>query len=129
MHLGLHIGEVAHDFQVQVSRYVTDELGITNSYDTWHGRSHIYAQYTCMCTCTCKCKHNVTQMKGKVAFQRNVEWYMYMYLYFDLFTCTCTCIYLYLYMYVRHKECGERAEEDNSRSQQVGRSELVPAVD
>ena len=30
MHLGLRIGEVAH----------TDELGILNSYDTWHCRSH-----------------------------------------------------------------------------------------
>ena len=40
MHLGLRIGEVAHDFQVQVSRHVTDKLGILNSYDTWHGRSH-----------------------------------------------------------------------------------------
>ena len=40
MHLGLRIGEVAHDFQVQVSRYVTDELGILNSYNIRHGRSH-----------------------------------------------------------------------------------------
>lgn len=35
---GLRVNEVAHDQQVQVSRYVTDELGFLNSYDTWHGR-------------------------------------------------------------------------------------------
>ena len=29
--------EVAHDIQRSVSRYVTDSLGLTNSYDTWHG--------------------------------------------------------------------------------------------
>ena len=35
--IGLRVCEVAHDHQVQVSRYVTDELGCLNSYDTWHG--------------------------------------------------------------------------------------------
>ena len=38
VHSGLRICEVAHDYQVQVSRYVTDELGLLNSYDTWHGK-------------------------------------------------------------------------------------------
>ena len=35
--IGLNISEVAHDYQVQVTHYVTDELGFLNSYDTWHG--------------------------------------------------------------------------------------------
>ena len=33
---GLHVTEVAHDIQQQVSRFI-DELGLVNSYDTWHG--------------------------------------------------------------------------------------------
>ena len=43
--LGLRVYEVAHDQQVQVSRYVTDELGFLNSYDTWHGRLKVFVQY------------------------------------------------------------------------------------
>ena len=35
--LGLNIVEVAHDFQQQVKAYITDELHLINSYDTWHG--------------------------------------------------------------------------------------------
>lgn len=34
---GLHVAEVAHDFQQQVRRYITEELHLLNSYDTWHG--------------------------------------------------------------------------------------------
>ena len=30
--------EVAHDYQPQVQKYVVDELGLVNSYDTWHGK-------------------------------------------------------------------------------------------
>ena len=39
--------EVAHDYQVQVQRYITDELKLINSYDTWHGmlvRKVIYSR-------------------------------------------------------------------------------------
>ena len=35
--VGLHVTEVAHDIQQQVSRYVTSDLSLVNSYDTWHG--------------------------------------------------------------------------------------------
>lgn len=35
--LGLHVTEVAHDINQQVSRYVSQQLKIVNSYDTWHG--------------------------------------------------------------------------------------------
>ena len=34
---GLRVVEIAHDMQTQVTRYVTAELGLINSYDTWHG--------------------------------------------------------------------------------------------
>ena len=29
--------EVAHDIQQQVSRFITSDLSLVNSYDTWHG--------------------------------------------------------------------------------------------
>ena len=37
MQIGLKISEVAHDIQAQVSKYVSEKLGLVNSYDTWHG--------------------------------------------------------------------------------------------
>ena len=40
--------EVAHDIQQQVSRFITTDLSLVNSYDTWHGIHNIYMQ--CMCT-------------------------------------------------------------------------------
>ena len=33
---GLNITEVAHDYQSTIKKYV-EELGMVNSYDTWHG--------------------------------------------------------------------------------------------
>ena len=41
LHVDLKVVEVAHDYQPQVSRYVTDDLCLLNSYDTWHGNSGI----------------------------------------------------------------------------------------
>ena len=35
--VGLHVVEVAHDIQAQVSKYIRETLGLVNSYDTWHG--------------------------------------------------------------------------------------------
>ena len=35
---GLNVVEVAHDMQHQVSRYVTSDLGLKNSFDIWHGK-------------------------------------------------------------------------------------------
>ena len=37
IHVGLGITEVAHDIQQQVSRYMSAEVHLINSYDTWHG--------------------------------------------------------------------------------------------
>ena len=37
VHAGLNIVEVAHDFQQQIKNYVTNDLHLVNSYDTWHG--------------------------------------------------------------------------------------------
>ena len=38
--------EVAHDIQLQVSKFVTQELKVLNSFDTWHGKIW-------MLSCTC----------------------------------------------------------------------------
>ena len=37
---GLNITEVAHDYQATIKKYV-EELGMMNSYDTWHGMAYI----------------------------------------------------------------------------------------
>ncbi|KAL5491022.1 hypothetical protein EMCRGX_G016236 [Ephydatia muelleri] len=49
---GLNVTEVAHDFQSQVTRFVTDELRAINSYDTWHVKSTKTHLYWCMKNCT-----------------------------------------------------------------------------
>ena len=36
---GLNVVEVAHDIQQQVSKYISSDLKMVNSYDTWHGNS------------------------------------------------------------------------------------------
>ena len=41
--IGLNVTEVAHDIQQTVSRYITLDLSLVNSYDTWHGMAwHVY---------------------------------------------------------------------------------------
>lgn len=40
--LDLKVVEVAHDHQVQVKKYVTEDLELINSYDTWHGKSKVF---------------------------------------------------------------------------------------
>ena len=40
--IGLNVTEVAHDIQQQVSRFITSDLSLVNSYDTWHGIIHIH---------------------------------------------------------------------------------------
>ena len=37
MHVGIHVVEVTHDIQAQVSKYIRVKLGLVNYYDTWHG--------------------------------------------------------------------------------------------
>ena len=38
--VGLNVVKIAHahDYQAQVQKYIVDELGLINSYDTWHGK-------------------------------------------------------------------------------------------
>ena len=72
---GLRVHEVAHDYQVQVSRYVTNELGFCNSYDTWHGEFHVFIVHVYTCV------------------------RIYLYVYIHVCTCICT-IYMYVCMYI-----------------------------
>ena len=44
--LGLDVREVAHDMHTQVSKYVTSDLGLANSYDPWHGMSIYLKMYS-----------------------------------------------------------------------------------
>lgn len=41
---GLNIVEVAHDMQQQVSKFVTNEMKLVNSFDTWHGTKNVAKQ-------------------------------------------------------------------------------------
>ena len=53
------MSEVAHDHQVQVKKYVREELHLKNSSDTWHGRVvlHVCVVIVCMCACV-HAQHN-----------------------------------------------------------------------
>lgn len=81
IHLGLRVCEVAHDHQVQVSRYVTDELGFLNSYDTWHGEAmcmHVQSDFISLLTCIPGTKNVAKELK-KIAQGANkwegVNWF------------------------------------------------------
>jgi hypothetical protein len=41
---GLRVTEVAHDIQQQVSHFITADLSLVNSYDTWHGTKNVWKQ-------------------------------------------------------------------------------------
>ena len=41
---GLNITEVAHGYQATIKQYV-QQLGMVNSYDTWHGKVSIGFQW------------------------------------------------------------------------------------
>ena len=46
-HSELNITEVAHDHQVQVMKYITEDLQLLNSYDTWHGNFATFEHLQC----------------------------------------------------------------------------------
>ena len=59
--------EVAHDIQLQVSKFVTQELKVLNSFDTWHGKIWMLS-----CTCilyglkSCQGTKNVAKELAKI---------------------------------------------------------------
>lgn len=58
---GLNVSEVAHDHQVQVKKYVVEELHLKNSSDTWHGKSFFIP---CCHTCKLSCSAFTSGTKG-----------------------------------------------------------------
>ena len=46
--VSLNITKVAHDYNTQliIRMYIAVDLGLVNSFDTWHGRSYIVCTYT-----------------------------------------------------------------------------------
>eukprot|EP00731_Ephydatia_muelleri_P033957 Em0043g1a len=48
---GLNITEVAHGYQATIKQYV-QQLGMVNSYDTWHGTKNVAKQLHCICAST-----------------------------------------------------------------------------
>ena len=36
------VAEVAHDHKKQVMKYITGDVKLINSYDTWHGKLNTY---------------------------------------------------------------------------------------
>lgn len=63
--------EVAHDYQVQVKKYVCDELKLRNSFDTWHGVLLSVRRYVVHVLHLCICVHegtkNVAKKMAKIA--------------------------------------------------------------
>ena len=57
--------EVAHDHQTQVMKYITDDLKLINSYDTWHGKvEHLQRLRYLFCTYNIGTKNVAKKMKG-----------------------------------------------------------------
>ena len=51
LYSGLNVVEVAHDIQLSVSKFVTQELKVLNSFDTWHGNMCKLSR-TCILYCS-----------------------------------------------------------------------------
>eukprot|EP00731_Ephydatia_muelleri_P029616 Em0021g139a len=51
MMANLNITEVAHDYQTAIKKYV-EELGMVNSYDTWHGTKNVAKEMRKICAGT-----------------------------------------------------------------------------
>ena len=97
---------------------MTDELGILNSYDTWHGKfvSHLHTMYMSVCGVYCLYMYmsgtkNVAKELKKIAQGANkwegVNWfrqlsdkrkktYLYMYMYMHLYIYICVHVYLHI---------------------------------
>ncbi|XP_064401110.1 uncharacterized protein LOC135347149 [Halichondria panicea] len=58
---GIEVIEVAHDMQAQVAKYVSDKLGLINSYDTWHGTKNVSKEIK-------KVTQGLVRDRGKVWF-------------------------------------------------------------
>ena len=79
MYLGLNVVEVAHDIQHSVTRYITDSLGLINSYDTWHGALCGYWSKNCIKSSSPAGTKNVDKLMKKITEgrvrDRDVTWF------------------------------------------------------
>ena len=74
--IGLNITEVAHDYQTTIKKYVCEDLGMVNSFDTWHGA----VQYGLVCiNCKFAGTKNVAKQMRKIcagtARTRDKTWF------------------------------------------------------
>ena len=64
-HEGINVTEIAHDIHAPVTSYITKQLGLINSYDTWHGEVQYCIPFDGMCdNITCrykKCSERIEQ--------------------------------------------------------------------
>ena len=76
--LGMNIVEVAHDMNSTVSSYITDELGLWNSYDTWHG-NFISLLFMCILklqdTGTKNVSKSLKPLTEGAQKRRNITWF------------------------------------------------------
>ena len=74
-----HCG-VSHDIQQQVARYVTSDLKLLNSYDTWHGKfihcSYIfYTYYYVIHNCRHKKAKELSKITKGLVKERGKKWH------------------------------------------------------
>ena len=71
--------EVAHDMQQQVAKYIRNDMGLLNSYDTWHGKALCFILIILMITFVNVGTKNVAKIMAKItagpAKSRGVTWF------------------------------------------------------
>ncbi|KAL5505739.1 hypothetical protein EMCRGX_G007225 [Ephydatia muelleri] len=75
---GLNITEVAHDYQATIKQYV-QQLGMVNSYDTWHGTKNVAKQLRHICADTVRTRDRkwFTELSDKSRCTKvHLYWYM-----------------------------------------------------
>ena len=77
--LGLKFVEVAHDMQQQVAKHIRNDMGLLNSYDTWHGKALYFILIILMITFVNVGSKNVAKIMAKItagpAKSRGVTWF------------------------------------------------------
>ena len=58
---------MAHDYNTQLRTYVAVDLGLVNSFDTWHGMSSVYIPYIIYHHVHCTGTKNVARVVKKIA--------------------------------------------------------------
>eukprot|EP00731_Ephydatia_muelleri_P033259 Em0027g7a len=74
---GLNIPEVAHDYQATIKQCV-QQLGMVNSYDTWHGTKNVAKQLRHICAGTVRTRDRTwfTELSDKACTKVHLYWCM-----------------------------------------------------